>query len=317
MVDVPDPLRIAFFGTPAFAVPTLDALVAASHEIVAAVAQPDRPSGRGQRLVPGAVKTRAIAHGLQVLQPETLRRDELEDTFRALRVDLGVVAAYGKILPQWLLDVPRLGMLNVHASLLPKYRGAAPVHRAIIAGEAETGVTIMRVVQALDAGPMIDRVVRPIDPDETSDVVERDLAVLGAQLLVQTIDAIREGRAHEEPQDDALASYAARVTREDGRIDWSQPAQRVHNRIRGLHPWPHTFAHLMGARYILRRSHVSDQRSDEAHGCIVDASHGRLAIVCGDGVQLEVVEIQAEGRRPLTAGEFLAGHPLTPGQRFE
>jgi methionyl-tRNA formyltransferase len=338
-------LRIAFFGTPAFAVPTLDALVDASHEVVAAIAQPDRPSGRGQRLTPGAVKARAIALGLQVLQPEKLRRDELEGTFRALRADLAVVAAYGKILPQWLLDVPRLGMLNVHASLLPKYRGAAPVHRAIIAGETETGVTIMRVVRALDAGPMLDRVVRSIDPDETSDVVERDLAVLGAQLLVRTIDAIREGRAHEEPQGDALASYAARLTREDGRIDWSQPARLVHNRIRGLHPWPHAFTHLDGVRYIIRRSRVVDrppgatpavsdrtvetressfdvaqddpQLVEGARGTIADASHGRLAVVCGDGVQLEVVEIQAEGRRPMTAREFLAGHPLSPGKRFE
>lgn len=316
MVGVSVPLRIAFFGTPGFAVPALDALVAASHTIVAVVAQPDRPSGRGQRLTPGAVKARAIAHSLQVLQPERLRRDELEPTFRALGPDLGVVAAYGKILPQWLLDAPRLGMINVHASLLPKYRGAAPVHRAIVAGESETGVTIMRIVQALDAGPMIDRIVRPIDPDETSDVVERDLAVLGAELLVQSIDALREGRGREEAQDDSLASYAARLTREDGRIDWSQPARAVHNRIRGLHPWPHAFAHLMGTRYILRRSQVTDRRSDESAGTIADAAHGRLAIVCGDGVQLDVVEIQAEGRRPMTAREFLAGRPLAAGQRF-
>ncbi len=253
-----------------------------------------------------------------MLQPEKLRRAEIESVFQALDLDLGVVAAYGKILPQWLLDVPRLGMVNVHASLLPRYRGAAPVHRAIIAGEAETGVTIMRVVQALDAGPMLDRVVRPIEPDETSDVVERDLAVLGARLLVQAIDAIREGRAHETPQDDSLATYAARLSREDGLIDWAKPARAVHDRIRGLHPWPHAFTHLEGVRYILRRSHVSvESRGSAPPGTIVDTSHGRLAVVCGDGINLDILELQAEGRRPMTTREFLAGHQLNPGKRFE
>ncbi len=341
---MPSRFRMAFFGTPAFAVPSLNALLATADEVVAVVTQPDRPSGRGHHVAAGAVKTEAVAKRLQVLQPEKLRRDELESTFRALALDLGVVAAYGKILPQWLLDVPRLGTINVHASLLPRYRGAAPVHRAIMAGETETGITIMRVVQALDAGPMLDRVVRPIGPDETSDVVERDLAELGAQLLVQTIDAMREGRAHEAPQDDTQATYAARLTREDGRIDWAQPARAVHDRIRGLHPWPHAFTHLDGTRYILRRSRVADQPSgtgpalsearqsqaessidfaqddpepvEGSKGTIVDASHGRLAIVCGDGVALDVLELQPEGRRPMSAREFLAGRTLMPGQRF-
>jgi len=230
-----------------------------------------------------------------------------------------VVAAYGKILPEWLLEMPRLGMINVHASLLPRYRGAAPVHRAIMAGETETGVTIMRVVKALDAGPMLDRVVRPVGPDETSDVVERGLAVLGADLLVQSVAALRDGRAVEVAQDDAQATYAARLTREDGRIDWSQPTRAVHNRIRGLHPWPHAFTHLDGVRYIIRRSHVPDRQSAPGvpSGAIVDAAHGRLAVACGDGGAVDLLEIQAEGRRPMTAREFLAGHTLTRGERFE
>lgn len=265
----------------------------------------------------GAVKTEAVARGLHVLQPDKLRRDALESVLRELDLDLGVVAAYGKILPQWLLDVPRLGMINVHASLLPRHRGAAPVHRAIIAGDTETGVTIMRVVLALDAGPMLDRVARAIEPDETSEVVERDLSVLGAGLLAKTIDAIREGRAAEVPQDEAQATYATRLTREDGLIDWAQPARAIHNRIRGLHPWPHAFTHLDGARYIVRRSRVAEQQSGSGTpGTVVDAAHGRLAIMCGDGVELEILEIQAEGRRPMTTREFLAGHRLMPDQRF-
>jgi methionyl-tRNA formyltransferase len=316
VVDVPARLRIAFFGTPAFAVPTLEALMASQDEVVAVVTQPDRPRGRGQHVVPGAVKAAATARGLSVLQPEKLTRNEVEPVVRALDLDLGVVAAYGKILPQWLLDVPRLGMINVHASLLPRHRGAAPVHRAILAGDTDTGVTIMRVVQALDAGPMLDRVVRPIDPDETSDHVERDLAVLGAELLVKTVDALREGRAREEPQDDSQATYAPRLTREDGAIDWAQPARAIHNRIRGLHPWPHAVTHLEGMRLILHRSRVAEDGSSASSGVITDASHGRLAVACGDGVELEVLELQAEGRRPMIAREFLAGHPVAPGQRF-
>jgi methionyl-tRNA formyltransferase len=319
VVSVPDPLRIAFFGTPAFAVPTLDALIAAHHTIVAVVTQPDRPSGRGQHVAAGPVKARALEAGLTVLQPERLKRDDVEATFRALDLELGIVAAYGKILPQWLLDIPRLGMLNVHASLLPRYRGAAPVHRAIVAGETETGITIMRVVQALDAGPMLSRVVRAIGPDETSDVVERDLAVLGARLLVETLDDLRGGRIHEEAQDDALSTYAARLTREDGRIDWTQPARAIHDRVRGLHPWPHAFTYLSGSRFILRRSTVDRSAAprSEAPGTISVAAHGRLAIVCGDGAELDVLEVQAEGRRPMSAREFLAGRSLSPGQRFE
>lgn len=318
-MTVQDPLRIAFFGTPAFAVPTLDGLIAAHHTIVAVVTQPDRPSGRGHHVAAGAVKARALESGLPVLQPERLKRDQVEETFRTLDLDLGVVAAYGKILPQWLLDIPRLGMLNVHASLLPRYRGAAPVHRAIVAGETETGVTIMRVVQALDAGPMLSRFVRPIDPDETSDVVERDLGVLGAQLLVETIDRMREGGIDEIPQDETQSTYAQRLMRDDGRIDWTHSARAVHNRIRGLHPWPHAFAHLSGTRYILRRSTVdsSAPARSEAPGTISVASHGRLAIVCGDGAELDVVELQAEGRKPMSARDFLAGRPLAPGQSFE
>jgi len=230
-----DALRIVFFGTPAFAVPTLDALLQSRHPVVGVVTQPDRPRGRGQKVTHAPVKQRAIAGHLAVLQPDRLKDSAFLDGLAALRADLGIVAAYGRILNDAVLASPRLGLLNVHASVLPRYRGAAPVHRAVIAGETETGVTIMRVVKALDAGPMLAVTRRPIGPDETSEDVERDLALLGARLLVDTIDRLAQGRVDETPQDDAAATYAPRLTRADGVIDWTWPAERVHNVIRGLY----------------------------------------------------------------------------------
>src|SRR5436309_548417 len=250
-----DGLRIVFFGTPEFAVPALDALLAASpHAVVGVVTQPDRPRGRGHQVSDAPVKARARATGLPVLQPERLKDQAFLDSLAALRADLGVVAAYGKILTDTVLTTPRLGLINVHASVLPRYRGAAPVHRAIIDGELATGVTIMRVVKALDAGPMLAKDHRAIGQDETSDEVERDLARLGSRLLVGVVDQIARGNAQDTAQDDAAATYAPRLTKDDGVIDWSWPAVRVHNLIRGLHPWPHAFSFLHGRRLILLRS---------------------------------------------------------------
>ena len=199
-------LRILFFGTPEFALVSLDALLGSHHQVVGVVTQPDRPRGRGQRVSESPVKQRAVSAGLPVLQPERLRDTEFLQIATALEADLGVVAAYGKILTDHVLAMPPLGLLNVHGSVLPRYRGAAPVHRAIIAGDTETGVTIMRVVKALDAGAMFATATRPIAPDETSDEVERDLARLGADLLVSTLDDLTAGRTRETPQDDAIAT---------------------------------------------------------------------------------------------------------------
>jgi methionyl-tRNA formyltransferase len=252
-----DSLRIVFFGTPEFAVPSLDSLLGASpHQVVGVVTQPDRPRGRGQKLSYAPVKARALEAGLPVLQPARMKDPAFLEQLAALQADVGVVAAYGRILTDAILGTPRFGMINVHASLLPRYRGAAPVHRAVIAGEPSTGVTIMRVVQALDAGGMIARDARPIGPDETSDEVERDLARIGARLLVAVVDQIAHGTAQEEPQDEAKATYAQRLTKDDGVIDWSWPAIRLHNLIRGLHPWPHAFSFLHEKRCILRRSAI-------------------------------------------------------------
>jgi len=308
-------LRIVFFGTPAFAVPTLDALLASRHTIVGVVTQPDRPRGRGHQVSDAPVKARAVAAGVSVLQPERLRDPHFIARLAALRADLGVVAAYGKILTDAVLALPRLGLINVHASLLPKYRGAAPVHRAVIAGEQETGVTIMRVVKALDAGPMLASVRRPIGSDETSDDVERDLARIGAPLLVSTVDAIAGGTVRETPQDESAATYAPRLTKEDGVLRWDEPADRVHDRIRGLHPWPLAFSFLDGRRIIVRRSTVVPPGRAAAPGVVVEAAGERLVVAARPGA-VAITELQLEGKRPMLPREFLAGHRVAEGSRF-
>ena len=311
-------LRVVFFGTPEFAVPTLDALLASAHAVVAVVTQPDRPRGRGQRMTDAPVKARALTAGLPVLQPSSLKDSEFVATLRALDADLGVVAAYGKILTDAVLATPRLGLVNVHASLLPKYRGAAPVHRAIIAGERETGVTIMRVVKALDAGPMLATTTRPITSDDTSVDVERDLAHLGANLLISTLDALAAGTLVGTPQDDTLATYAARLTKADGLVDWSRSPSAIHNLIRGLHPWPLAFTFWRAARLILRRSSEPDDvagATDGQPGTVVAAAGDDLRVACGGGT-LRLVELQAEGSRPMSARDFLSGHRLAPGDRL-
>lgn len=312
-----EPLRIVFFGTPEFAVPSLLALLASRHPVVAAVTQPDRPRGRGRRTSHAAVKAAAAEAGVPILQPDRLKDPSFLHALHDLHPDLGVVAAYGKILPDAVLAAPPRGTINVHASLLPKYRGAAPVHRAVIAGEPVTGVTIMRVVQALDAGPMLSRRERPIDPDETSEAVERDLARIGADLLAATIEDLAAGRAREEPQDDAASTYAPRLSKAEGLIDWTRPAREIHNLVRGLHPWPHAYTFANGQRLIVLRSRVDPSAAPgQTPGTIVDARGDTLRVAAGHGSVLQLVEVQPEGRRAMAAREFLAGHPVQPGRRF-
>ena len=314
MVSAP-PLRIVFFGTPEFAVPTLDALLRSSHQVVGVVTQPDRPRGRGHKTSPSPVKARALDASLPVLQPERLKDEAFLADLAEMRADLGVVAAYGRILTDAVLAVPRLGLINVHASLLPKYRGAAPVHRAIMNGERETGVTIMRVVKALDAGPMLAKTTRPIGPDETSEDVERDLASDGAVLLAAVVDDLAAGRARETLQDDASATYAHRLTKADSAIDWNWTADRVHDVVRGLHPWPHAATFLRGRRLILLRSAASSDLAGAAPGTVVAARADDLIVAAGSG-RVRLIEIQAEGKRPMSAREFLAGHSVAPGDRL-
>jgi methionyl-tRNA formyltransferase len=309
------PLRVVFFGTPQFAVPTLEAILASRHPVVGVVTQPDRPRGRGHKTVDAPVKARAHAAGLAVLQPASMRDPAFVEALRQLGADIGVVAAYGKILTEAVLATPRLGMINVHASLLPRYRGAAPVHRAVIAGDSHTGVTIMRVVKALDAGPMLAVARRPIGDNETSEDVERGLAALGAGLLVATLDRLADGPVDEDPQDDREATYANRITREDGTVDWTVSAQALHNQIRGLHPWPRVSAFLNGHRVIFWHSRWHEGTTHALPGVVVVADGDTLRVATGAGL-LDLTTVQVEGRRPMPAREFLAGHRVAPGQRF-
>jgi methionyl-tRNA formyltransferase len=315
MVDTAPALRIVFMGTPAFAVPTLEALLASRHSVVAAITQPDRPRGRGHKTTEGPVKARAVATGVPVLQPASLKAPEVLAQLTALHADLAVVAAYGKILSNTVIAIPRLGTINVHASLLPKYRGAAPIHRAVAAGDAETGVTIMRVVLALDAGPMLAIVRRPIAGDETSADVERGLAQLGAAALVDTVNRLSLGPVEEIAQDESQATYAPRLTKQDGIIDWSRTAQSIHNLIRAMHPWPNAFTFSVGQRLILLRSRVEDETRDLPPGTIIVAGGDELRIAAGAGTVV-VHELQAEGKRPMTVRDYLAGHRLSAGDRF-
>ena len=307
-----EPLRIAFFGTPEFAVPSLRALIASRHPVVGVVTQPDRPRGRGQRVSDSPVKQTASEHSIEVLQPERLRDTAFVSAFAQWAPDLGVVAAYGKLITDDLLRIPRHGMINVHGSLLPKYRGAAPVHRAIMNGEPETGITIMRVVKALDAGAMFAKAKRAIGPDETSAEVESDLAQLGAPLLIRVIEQMASGSAHEEPQDDHLSTYAPRLTKDEGLIDWTLPAASLHNRVRGLYPWPHAFTYLDGARLIVLKTRVDDTPATGPPGTITAVSRDEIEVSTGEN-RLALIELQPEGRRPMRVRDFLAGRPVSAG----
>lgn len=311
----PPPLRVVYVGTPAFAVPTLAALLKSRHSVVGVVSQPDRPRGRGHRTAATPTKELALLSGAPVLQPLKLRDEAFLRSIAELRADLGVVAAYGRILPDALLALPRLGMINVHASLLPAYRGAAPVHRAVIAGETVTGVTIMRVVRELDAGPMLARVTVPIDPDATSSEVEGDLAERGAALLLEVVEQLAGGTATEMPQDEAQATYAPKVLKSEGAIDWSLPARRIHNMVRGLQPWPMASTTMGGARVLIHRTAVAGIEASAISGTILEADGDALVVATGEDV-IKILQLQPEGRRAMTAREFLSGHRVVPGLRL-
>ena len=307
------PLRLAYFGTPDFAVPGLEALVASHHQVVVLISQPDRPRGRGQRLQPTPTKIVADAAGIPVLQPTRLKDEVFLDALRAHDLDLGVVAAYGRIIPDAVLALPRLGLINIHASLLPAWRGAAPVHRAVINGDRETGVTIMRVVTELDAGPTFAEARRTIGPDETTPEVERALARLGADLVVHVVDALAAGTAIETPQDHSKATYANKIGRDEGAIDWTQPAQRIHDLVRGLQPWPLVSASIGGVRCLIHRTQLTSESTEARAGTIAQAAGGVLAVACGDAHLLRILELQPEGKRPMSARDFLAGRRVEVG----
>ena len=306
-------VNVVFFGTPEFAVPTLRALLASRHNVVGVVTQPDKPRGRGQQVSDSPIKQLALSHGLPIVQPERLKAPEFAEILRSWQPDLGVVAAYGRIIPETIINVPRLGMINVHASLLPKYRGAAPVHRAVIEGERETGVTIMRVEKELDAGAMFATATRPIGPDDTSDVVERDLSELGAGLLVQVVDQIAAGTAREEPQDASRFTLAPRLTKEEGLIDWTLPAAAIHNRVRGLYPWPHAYTYLDGARLIVLKTQVEPLPASAPPGEVVGVTRDAIQVATGQQGRIAILQLQPEGRRPMATRDFLAGRAIRTG----
>lgn len=312
------PLRIIFMGTADLACASLRALCReTSFQVITVVSQPDKPKGRDMKLQPTPVKELALAEGLPVLQPRRARDEEFIAQLRALQPDLIVVAAYGQILPQTLLDIPRLGCLNVHTSLLPKYRGAAPIQWAILDGESETGVTIMKMDAGLDTGPMVSTTRTAITPEDNAQTLHDRLAALGGELLVETIPDYAAGKIVPTPQPAEGATYARKISKEDGLIDWSQPARALWNRVRGFTPWPGAYTHLNsdGAPRLLKiwLAEVVPNRSG-APGEILHADKNGVVIACGEQA-LRVTQLQREGGRRMTAQEFLAGHPLKVGLR--
>jgi len=301
-----------YFGTPQFAVPTLERLLGSSHPVVGVVTQPDRPRGRGQHVTASPVKVVAEAHGVPVLQPTQLRDAAFLDSVRDLAPDIGVVAAYGRILPQALLDLPAHGMVNVHASLLPRWRGAAPIHRAVIAGDTVTGVTIMRVVLALDAGPMLARTEVPITSGDTSESLEPQLASAGADLLVATLDRLAAGPVTEVPQDEAQVTYAERLQRSESVVVWTRSAVEIDRQIRGLQPWPLAVVTIGDRRVALLRSAVVASNATATPGTIIRAAGDDLHIATSDGV-VAITQLKPEGRRPMPVRDWLNGVPITPG----
>lgn len=314
-------MRVMFFGTPAFAVPTLQALLESAHTVVGVVSQPDRPRGRGHKVTETPVKALASAHGVPVAQPLRMKDESLIAQLGAWNADVGVVAAYGRILPDTLLAIPRLGMINVHASLLPRWRGAAPVHRAVIAGDEQTGVTIMQVVKELDAGDMLDRVEVAIGPDETSEALEARLATVGASLLVKVLDDLPHYLDRRTPQDATQATYAARLDKQESEIDWTLAAASIHNLVRGLTPWPLAQTSLEGSRLVVRRtvrpaSSAAEHPTSAAPGTLMAVGPEGLTVACGHGSTLTITQVQPEGRRAMTVRDYLAGHPRRIGERF-
>jgi methionyl-tRNA formyltransferase len=302
-------MRLVFMGTPRFAVPTLEAVIAAGHQLAAVYTQPDRPKGRGQQLAPSPVKQCALAHGIPVYQPERIRRPEIVAELAAMRADAMVVVGYGQIIPQSIIDLPPLGIVNVHASLLPKYRGAGPIQWAIANGETITGVTTMRIDAGLDTGDMLLKRETRIEPEETAIELGERLSRIGADLLVETLQGLASGSIQPVPQDSTQASYAPILKKEDGRIDWSQPAGQIHNRIRGFLPWPGAYTTFRGQILHIWRSRVSEVTVNAPPGAII-ASAGQILVACGDGGAIECVELQLEGRKKLPASAFLNGQRL-------
>ncbi len=305
-------MRILFMGTPDFAVPSLRALVEAGHEMVGVFTQPDKPQNRGMKLMAPPVKEFALARDIPVFQPEKVKDGNALAIIKTLTPQMIVVAAYGRILPKEILDYPPLGCINVHSSLLPKYRGAAPIHWAILKGERESGVTIMHMAEELDAGDIISQAKTPIDPAETVGDLHDRLAQLGADLLVQTVKEIEGGTALRSPQDHAAATYAPMLTRALSQMDFTRSARALHDQVRGLTPWPGTTAQIRGLSFKVWKARVLPEKTEKAPGTLLFADDRGLALACGEGSVLLLTEIQGEGKRRMAVGDYLRGNPLPP-----
>ena len=306
-------MRIVFMGTPDFAVPSLKALAGAGHEIVGVFTQPDKPKNRGMKLQPPPVKELALALGLPVYQPAKMRDGEALGILQELKPELIAVAAYGKILPVDILELPRLGCVNVHSSLLPKYRGAAPINWAVLNGEDETGVTIMYMAEGMDTGDILAQAKTPIDINENAAQLFDRLAEMGAELLVETVKNLEAGTVRRVPQDDALSSHAPMLSREQSPMDWDKTARQLHDQVRGLYPWPAATAALDGIRCKILRTALSGETTNKAPGTVLQADKKGLRIACGDGGVLDILELQPDGKKAMAAPAFLLGHPIPAG----
>ncbi|MGE5487211.1 MAG: methionyl-tRNA formyltransferase [bacterium] len=298
-------MRLVFMGTPAFAVPTLERAAAAGHSIAAVFTQPDRPAGRGGKLSAPPVKQAALALGIPVHQPAKIRTAEVHDLLRSFGADAFVVVGYGKIIPESIIAIPPLGIINVHASLLPKYRGAAPIQWAIANGETRTGVTTMQIDAGLDTGAILLQSATEVGLEETAVELSARLAQMGADLLVETLAGLSNGTIKPRPQDDSEASYAPVLRKEDGLIDWSQPAAAINNRIRGFQPWPGCYTHFRGRLLHIWRARVAAEAAGPAGS--LHPGRGGLAVACGAGTALQLLEVQLEGGRRMDAAAFQNG----------
>jgi methionyl-tRNA formyltransferase len=297
-------LKVIFAGTPEFSVPTLQALLAAGHQVVAVYTQPDRPAGRGQKLTASPVKQAALAAQIPVYQPKTLRDEDAQQVLRKLAADVVVVVAYGLILPKEVLQIPRLGCINVHASLLPRWRGAAPIQRAILAGDQETGITIMQMDEGLDTGAMLSRVSCLINNDDASQMLHDRLAVLGGDALVQILKSLQQGVIKAEVQNEQLACYAKKIEKNEAEINWQQSAEQIDRMVRAFNPWPVAYTFCQGELLRVWQATFLDQAHDVAPGVIVKADKEGINVATGKGV-LRLVKVQLPGGKCLPVGDIM------------
>lgn len=303
-------MKIVFMGTPEFAVPSLKALVEAGHEICGVFTQPDKPKNRGMKLMPTPVKEYALTQGAPVFQPVKMRDGEALGILKELSPELIVVAAYGKILPVDILELPPKGCINVHSSLLPKYRGSAPINWAILNGDDETGVSIQYMAEGVDTGDVIASAVTPISLEENAQQLYNRLAEMGAELVCRVVADIEQGTAHAVPQDHSMASHAPMLSKELSPIDWNKSARQIHDQVRGLYPWPSAITEIDGVRCKILRTAIAGEATGKTPGSFVQADKKGLKVACGGGEVLEILELQPDGKKGMAATAFLMGHPI-------